>query len=232
MIDFFLSGDNIPFTVAIVLMLAIAVLEGVTSVMGMGISNLLDSILPDLDLDVDIDADVDVDVDTDIDINTGPSIFTKFLSWIQVGKVPLLVLLIAGLTVFGIAGFFVQSASKFFIGGYLPWFIAIFPALIISMPVIRVSAKILSKIIPDDDTSAVSQDSFIGQIATITLGKAEKGKPAEAKLKDKFGQTHYLMIEPDKENDIFRQSEQVLIVSRNGSVYKAIKNTNILLSDN
>jgi hypothetical protein len=69
-------------------------------------------------------------------------------------------------------------------------------------------------------------------VAVITLGKATKGKPAQAKLKDKFGTTHYIMVEPDLEDDTFLQGDPVLIVRQAGAVYTGIANSVAILNEN
>jgi hypothetical protein len=79
-------------------------------------------------------------------------------------------------------------------------------------------------VIPKDETEVVSENSFIGRVAVITLGEALRGKPAEAKLTDQFGQDHYLMVEPDQEIETFPQGTEVLIVRRQGAVFTGITN--------
>ena len=49
---------------------------------------------------------------------------------------------------------------------------------------------------PRDETEAVAEASFIGRDAQIVLGTARAGSPAQAKLQDAFGKTHYIMFEP------------------------------------
>ena len=114
-------------------------------------------------------------------------------------------------------------------GRMLPAFIATIPALAISLPTVRVLGGVLNKIIPKDETSAVSKDTFIGRVAVITLGKSSKGNPAEGKVKDSFGKYHYIMVEPDNAGDIFVQGGQVLLVRRDGSKFYAIKNENRII---
>ncbi len=65
---------NVPFLVAIGLMLAIALIEAVAMLLGGGLSSLIDSLLPDSlsGVDVNIDLDVDADVDVDMDVGAGP----------------------------------------------------------------------------------------------------------------------------------------------------------------
>ena len=57
------------------------------------------------------------------------------------------------------------------------------------------------------------------------MGEARAGKPAQGKLKDHNGLSHYLLIEPDQADVVFRQGDQVLLVSQQGSIFKAIEVT-------
>ena len=76
---------------------------------------------------------------------------------------------------------------------------------------------------PRDETSAISTDSFIGHTATITLGTAKTGSAAQGKFKDKYGTSHYLMLEPDNQTDEFPQGSSVLIVRKAGAVFYSIQ---------
>ncbi|MCF6235480.1 MAG: YqiJ family protein [Gammaproteobacteria bacterium] len=82
-----------------------------------------------------------------------------------------------------------------------------------------------------DETDAVSEETFIGRVAKITLGKAEISSPAQAKLKDEHGQIHYIMVEPDMQNEIFETGRLVILVSRVGAIFKAIPNDKSVLFD-
>jgi hypothetical protein len=84
---------------------------------------------------------------------------------------------------------------------------------------------------PRDETYVVSEESFPGMIATITLGTAEAGKPAEAKLKDKHGQTHYILVEPDNPGEKYDMGEKAIIVSQNGSIFKVISSSSSAMID-
>lgn len=225
MLDFLLAGQNLPFTVSICLMLAITFMEGVGTLLGSGLSELIESFMPDFDLDVDIDADVD---GPDIDPQGG---LTKILGWLRIGEVPFLILLVVFLTVFGLVGLGIQSFVKEIFGILLPGFAAAVIVFFISMPLVRMFGGLLAKVIPKDETDAVSEDSFIGRTATITLGEATKGNPTRAKLNDQHGTTHYIMVEPDIEGEHFKQGTSVILVSRAGAIFKAIRNTREALQD-
>ncbi len=235
MIAHLLAEQTAPFAVAIGLMLLIALVEGVGALFGIAVSGLVDSVLPDLDVpDVDVDADIDLhapDLDAPgVAAGAGPGLLTQLLTWICFGRVPALVLLIAFLTAFGISGLVLQSVVHGVVGAYLPAWIAVLPAIAVGVPSTRYIGLGLSRIIPKEETEAVSRDSFVGKVAVIIRGEARRGLPAEAKFQDQHGQTHYVLVEPDHDDDVLPTGAEVLLVSQMGSAFRAIENTNAALS--
>lgn len=217
MIELFLASENLPFSVALVLLFGIALLEGITTLIGFGFSQFLENLLPDADI-----PDMDIDVDADIGMETS-SILTRLLGWIKIKGVPMIVVLVVFLTVFSLSGFIVQAIIKSIAGFYLPWFIAMLPAFFITIPIVKVSSLLMSKFVIKDETSAVKTETFVGKIAVITLGNAAKGVPAEAKLTDNYGQVHYVRVEPDEDDEVIEQSTEVVLVKKQGHIFKAIK---------
>lgn len=223
MMEFILAPPNLPFCVALALMLLIAVLEGVTTTVGMGLSGFLDSIMPEMDVDLDMDADLDA-----ADFHaSGP--LTKMLSWLRIGQVPALVLLVIFLTAFGLLGLGVQSVADRMTGHMLPSLPASGISLALALPVVRMFGGILARVMPKDETEAVTEKSFIGQVAVVITGKAKTGSPAQGKLTDRYGQAHYVMIEPDEVGEEFLQGAEVLLVSQSGATFKAIRSTSAAL---
>jgi len=216
--EFIADGHNSLFATALLLMLLIALLEGVTAFLGAGISSVIDSLLPDLEIDAELP-------------EASSSALSRFLGWLHVGRVPVLVILIVFLTAFGLIGFGVQSLLLGITGTLWPgWMIAV-PAVIAALPVVRLFSAVIRRIIPRDESSAISEAEYIGRIATITLGRARKGYPAEARLTDQYGQSHYLMVEPETEGEEFSQGEEVLLLQRRANLFLAIKNTHSVLTD-
>ena len=215
MTDLFVSG-LLPFSIAILLMFSIALLEGVGLLLGASISSMLDTIMPDFDVDVDVDV--------------SQNGLTKLLGWMNVGRVPLLIIIVAFLTVFGLVGFILQIFVYGLIGIYLNVFIAVAITLVITLPFTRSFTNVLQKILPQDETSAISSRDFIGKVVTITLGEATLANPAEAKFTDIHGQTHYLMVEPQESGITFKQGESVILSKKNNSGFYAIKNENKILN--
>ena len=224
------ASQNLAFTVAIVIMFVIALMEGVGMILGVGIFAFMDTLLPDLGLGVDVDMDLDVGVDLDISQNSPPA-FSRFLGWLRVGQVPILVLLIVFLTAFGLLGLSMQAIVYSMTGHYLPGTIAWLPILLATLPLVRVGGGLLAMVIPQDETDAVAESTFIGRIAVITIGVARWQYPAQAKLKDEHGQSHYVMVEPLNKQDEFPQGIAVLLTQQHGSVFRAVANTHQALVD-
>lgn len=229
--EFIFANQNTPFAVSLSLMFLIALLEGITTLLGAGLSGVLDSLLPEMDMDLDVDVDVDMDVDVDVDAPHIPhgSALTRILGWMRFGQVPALVLMVIFLTAFGLIGYILQSVVLDIFGHMLPALPASGLAFLCAIPFVRVGGGILAKIIPKDETDAVAEQSFIGLIAVITLGTAKSGSAAQGKLKDRFGQTHYIMIQPDDSEESFPQGTEVLLVRQEGAVFRAIRNTSAVL---
>ena len=208
MLEFLTAEQNLPFSVALLVMFLLALFEGVGLLLGLGFASLLDTLLPNVNIE-----------GPNIDSAIAPS---RFLGWLRIGKVPTLVLLIVFLTSFGILGFTLQSVMLGTFGFMLPGFLASVPVVVVSLPLVRACGGVLSRIMPKDETSAVSEKSFIGRIAVVTLGIAKSNSPAEARLIDEHGQTHYVMVEPDVEGESLAQGTQVLLVNKLGTVFRVI----------
>lgn len=238
MLEFALEAANRPFAVAIGLMLAIAVLEGVLALIGMGVSSFFDSLIPDPDVDLD-GPQTDIqgsgpDVGDSIIGQTAPSstnLPSRILGWLCIGKVPILILLVIFLLVFGVAGYVIQGIVSAIFGILIPGTIAWLPALIVAIPIVRVCGEGFAKIIPKDQTSAVESSTFVGRVATITLGTAKRGMPAQAKLTDQHGLVHYVMVEPESDTDEFGQGTSLLLIEQSGTNFIGVRNTSTALTD-
>ncbi|PLX97663.1 MAG: hypothetical protein C0622_12665 [Desulfuromonas sp.] len=221
MFAFVTAGPNLPFTISLTVMVFIALLEGAGSLVGLGLSNLLETLIPE----------IDIDLDGELPDGEPPFAISKILGWLRFGQVPALILLIVFLTMFGLIGLGVQTLARNLFGSLMPGALASVIAFAFGLPSVRFFGGALGRIMPKDETSAVSGETFVGRVATITLGVSRQGSPAEARLQDQYGQSHYIMVEPDLENEEFRQGEQILLVSKKGNLFTGIRNTNSSLVD-
>lgn len=224
----FLSPSIVPFTAALYLMGFLVAAEVIGVLLGFMPSAALDGALPDFELDGDLDADLGANVGGPLEVDTvdladGPSGLTRFLGWLSVGKVPVLVLIMAFLASFGTIGLVLASASLSTLGFGIPAVFSVPLAFVGSLYPTRWIGRVVGTILPKEHTEATSQNEFIGRTAIVTLGTAKRGLSAEAKLSDQHGQNHYIRVEPDNDNETFDQGNEVLIVSKVGPSYRVIQ---------
>lgn len=238
------ASQNAPFSVALAIVVLIALMESIGLLLGVTVSGLVDSVLPDFD-PPDLDVDVpDVDgpdlaagaspaaPNVDVPFPDDGGFFTRVLGWLSFGRVPALIWLVIFLTAFGLSGLALQGLVSTALGFYLPAWIAPLPALALTLPVTGFLGRGMARILPRDESQAVSRDQFVGRIATIIRGLAARGSPAEAKLTDRHGQTHYVLVEPDIETETFSAGDRVLLVSRgHGGTFRAIVSDSAAFSD-
>jgi hypothetical protein len=147
------------------------------------------------------------------------------LGWLHVGKVPILVLLVIFLMTFAVTGFVAQFLARSMLGSFLPLPVAAGLALVVGVFGVRSLGAALGKVIPKDETTAVADVSLVGRVGTIVIGTARAGKPAEARIRDEHGATHYVMVEPEEPEQSFTTGDSVLLVRHlSGRRFHAIHN--------
>lgn len=200
MLAFLGAPENVVFAAALALMLLIGAVEAV----GLGAGSF--------------GADLDMDADTG-----------HLLAWLGVVQVPLLVLLIAFLAIFGLLGIAGQQAAAALTGTPLSPWLAAPAAAVAALPATGLAARGLARVLPGDETSAIELEDLLGRAATVVTGRAEYGSPARARIEDRFGQAHYVMVEPDRPGSRFQEGEAVLLVRREGHLFRAITRGDALL---
>jgi hypothetical protein len=198
------ASETAPFAVAIGLTLAIAMIELAGLLFGAQPSALVDSALPDLDTDMEL----------------GP--LSQTLSWLSFGRLPALVVIILITASFGLCGFALQEALRRTLGFALDPWIASVPAAMGAAFITRHAGLAIARVMPREESDAVSTKAFVGRVATVFRGVAGPGSPAEAKLTDIHGKTHYLLIEPDEGESVMPEGSEVVIIRQEGPVYRAI----------
>jgi hypothetical protein len=202
----FLAPESTPYLVATLVMLFIAAVEGVALLVGMSASHWLDSLLSH-------------------DGHEGGVAADSWLGWLHVGRVPLLVLIVIFLASFAVIGFAANIVVHALFGLYIPAIVGAPIAFIATLPVVRMSGSLLSRLLPREQSAAVTLDSLVGRIATVTGGTAKHGYPAQARLTTEYGQTLYVLVEPDQPESTFGANDQVLLVKRvSGKRFECIRN--------
>jgi hypothetical protein len=199
----FTAPENLPFGIGFALIVGVALLEGLGMLISMSPSNFLDNLVPEIDTDTGLD---------------------RLLGWLHLGKVPSLVLLVLFLGGYTVFGYSMQMVANGLFGGYLPAWLAGLLAVPAGMATVRGLGALVAHIIPRDETSIVSEQTLVGRVGVIVGGGARRGLAAQARVKDSHGRTHYLMVEPDVDSEVFDEGSQVLIVRKAGAFYRCIAN--------
>jgi YqiJ-like protein len=203
-VDAFFSSELWPFALATVLLLAVAATEGLALLIGANPSHLLDNMIGDLDHP------------------DGPS---TALGWLHVGKVPILVIVVLFLTAFALIGFVAQLVARSTMGFFMPSLLAAGIAFVGGVAAVRTLGAALGKVMPKDESTAVSDISLVGRVGTIVVGVATAGRPAQARVLDAHGATHYVMVEPEGPHETFETGASILLVRHlRGRLFHAITN--------
>jgi hypothetical protein len=201
----FLAPELWPFVLAAALMVVLAVIEGAALLIGLSPSHWLDSSMPD--------------------IGHAEGFANAVVGWLHLGKVPVLVLVVIFLTAFSVTGFAVQFACGALIAHFLPTPAGVAIAFVGALGIVRSFGGALGKLVPKDETSAVSDANLVGRVGIIVMGTASTGRPAQARLHDEHGMAHYVMVEPEDADQRFDQGVSVLLVRRlSGRRFHAIHN--------
>lgn len=195
MFSFFLDPAVRPFSIATAVLFGLALIEMATLLMGTSASD-------------GIEGGVGLGHDD-------PGFLASTMTWLNLGRVPLLVLLIIGLAAFAIIGFAIQSAALHSLG-FLPVWPAALLAALSSLPVMRRLSLVVARIVPRDESYAISEAELIGRTAIVTVGPVSEASVARAKLQDRSGNWHFPRVAPARGGDVIEEGATVLIVEARG----------------
>jgi hypothetical protein len=134
--------------------------------------------------------------------------------------VPILVLAVILLATFAVFGFAIQGLAAGILRP-LPAIVAAPLALVPSLPVTRWLSRGIAKVIPRDETNALSQADFIGLIGSVTIGPLDQGNPGAVRVKDRHDNIHTLRAQAAPGHRI-ETGALVVIVDGSGGLFQAI----------
>lgn len=194
-----------PFAISFVVMLGIGLIEAI----GLGLGHL--------DLNGGLSADENFD---------GPGI--TLLDWLGLGDIPVLIWLTSLLACFTVLGIAIQQFATATLGAPISPALAAGGALMGGLTLNTFVANGLARILPGLETTAITSDELVRLRGTVLDGVARRGQPARAKVVDRHGQAHYVMIEPHEDDDIIAQGDTALLVRREGSLFFALPDASTL----
>jgi hypothetical protein len=199
-LELFIAKESLPFISAIFIVLMVAIFEGIAMLTGISFSTWLDNVLPE---------------------GAGDS----WLGWLHIGKVPILVMLVTFLTIFACNGLLINAMAMLLLGFYPIPLLSVLAAFIAAIPLVRMCASVIARIIPKDESYAIALHTLVGHVGVIVNGTAKQNYPAQAKVTSMQGQVFYVHVEPEDMNTELHSGESVLLVKHvSGSKFQAIAN--------
>ncbi|MEM7544434.1 MAG: OB-fold-containig protein [Pseudomonadota bacterium] len=217
MLSFLFASEMVPFSAAILFLAALVCLELIALLIGGSLFGA------DLDAPDASGADFpDSELDA-VDMSEGTgSGGGGVLSWLGLGEVPLM-LWLAGLAAsFGLVGYGLQSASLAVFGGLMPVGMAVAVALVPGVIGGRICARLIGRLVPKTETSAVSRRHLGGRRGVITQGTAAKDRPAECRVTDRTGATQYIRVVPQDDGITIPEGTDVIVLRPRAGIYPVI----------
>ncbi|MEL0437023.1 OB-fold-containig protein [Phycobacter sp. K97] len=237
MLDFLLEGAFAPFTLALALLTGLMVLELVALLLGgslIGSDGDADLDLGagevgDIDLDLDganlggiegidaadldlPDADLDLELAPDTSADAAVSAPTGLAGWLGLGRMPTVIWLGTVLLGFGLSGMGLQVVLSSTFGLLAPAWVAAIPAGAFAFWFARVFGAGFARLLPQTETEVLSERNLGRRRGIVTQGTAARGRPAEVRVIDGYGNAHYLRAEPLKEGETIAQGTEVLVI--------------------
>lgn len=220
MLDFFTHPDVAPFSIAALALLGLLLIEIVTLLAGKPLSALIDHAVGHDGIHLDHGH---VEMGTALDHALDPGshvakpegqsqgVFGTALDWLNAGRVPLLVLIIALLAAFSGLGMVLQTAASI-VGFYVPSLLAVVLVIVPAFVCTRHLSRLVARIVPRDETYAQTGADFVGLVGEVTVGPVKRGVVARARIRDRHGNLHWPRIEPADPEQVIPGGASVLVI--------------------
>lgn len=169
--EYFTVWYNAIFLVPLFMVFLFAILQLVG--VGVELSGSDVGLEIDTDIDVDLDVDADTDLDAGVDGSSGDvSFFTAILGFLNVGKVPLMVLLMTLFASWGLTGLICNRILGYKLLNAIPIISSVSAgiALVVSIFSVKYLALLVVMIFPESE-KAVTHYDLIGKPAIVTTGR-------------------------------------------------------------
>lgn len=221
MIEFLMDMSlwyNLIFTVPILFVILYLIMQ----VVGLTLSSVggdVDTDAGEVDVDTDVDADVDTDADTDLDADMdGLSVLERAMAFVNVGKVPLTIILATFLLFWGITGFSFNGIIRQIFGSFPSPFIIVSCslALVFGITATKFLSGIIAKLVPGIETYSSNNESLLGQTAQVVSDHVTSTF-GRARLRDPYGNllTIYCKVLDGKE--VPKRGDEILLVDYDSS---------------
>ncbi len=226
MSDPFLTAPYVPFTIALALLFGLMLMELVFALIGGTLLGMGGEGLDGPDIDAPDLGDLDIEIDLDgLDIDAGDLELPAFdevdapdaapggiAVWLGFGRMPALIWLASVLFAFGATGLALQSLMTATTGLALPAWAAVLPAGAAALWFARQFGALFARLLPKTESQSLSERHLGRRAGVVTQGTAARGRPAEVRVTDRFGNTHYLRAEPLRDDAQIPQGTEVLVL--------------------
>jgi hypothetical protein len=125
--------------------------------------------------------------------------------------VPALIWLAAFLLGFGAGGVLLQNLASALYAP-LPALIAIPAVTFGALGFARGFGGVFARLLPKTETQSVARSSLARRMGVVTQGTARRDAPAEVRVTDRYGNSHYLRAEPMRDTDAISKGTEVLVL--------------------
>ena len=216
MFDYLTATGFQPFSVAGLVLIGLCGVEALSLLFGHSVSGMVDSIfhLDHPEVDADAHADVHPGGLDGLHGDAHPgNFFGTFYDWLNAGRVPLLILLMAALGAFAVTGLVLQIVAMH-VAAPLPTVVAVLLAFLAVIPTTRFVSRLLASVLPRDESYAIEEVDLIGRTGTVTLGPVEVASAGRAKVQDRHGNWHFPRVRSARPDLVIQQGVTILVVDR------------------
>jgi len=199
--DHLLLPEVRPFAIAAMMIIIVGGVEVTSMVVGVSMSELVGKA-------------IDFDHGSD-------NAFINAVAWLNVGGVPLLVFIVVILGMFSITGFLIQDLARA-VAGPLPLIAAVPLACAASVPLVRGTTRLVSRIIPRDESYAVELSELVGRVGKVSVGPLDQGLPGRVRVKDVHDNWHTVTASAAPNSPPLPVGAAVLLVDRRDGHFIAI----------
>lgn len=209
-----------PFSIAGLVLVGLCAVEMLSLMFGHSLSSTVDSIfgIDTPDADADMHAHVphgsvlDLQADAHVHAPSG-NLFGSFYDWLNAGRVPLMILLMAALGAFSVVGLAIQIVALN-VAQPLPTVVAALLAFLAVIPTTRTVSRAVAHILPRDESYAVDEEALIGRTGVVTLGPVDADSAGRAKVQDAHGNAHFPRVKAARDGLVIQQGTAILVVDR------------------
>jgi membrane protein implicated in regulation of membrane protease activity len=105
----------------------------------------------------------------------------------------------------------------------LPATLASVGAVVVSVPLVRVTSRAIARVIPKDESYAVGLGDLVGRVGEVVIGPLDQGPPGRISVADIHGNRHFVWAVAAPSSPPLPQGTMVLLVDRDGTRFVAVK---------